>query len=69
MLFKKYANTKHIFQIHDHPIKVLKTHVLTLNDTDNYSVYYSRGEQISGAMSLRRLNSVQWRLIFVGPQH
>jgi hypothetical protein len=68
MLLKKYANTKNIFQIHEHLTKVLKTHVLTLNDTDNSSVYYSRGEQIPGATSLRRLKFVRRRLIFAGPQ-
>jgi hypothetical protein len=45
MLFKKYANTKYISQIHEHPTEVLKTYVLVLHDTDNYSVYYSRGEK------------------------
>jgi len=68
MLLNKYANTKNIFQIHEHLTKVLKTHVLTLNDTDNCSVYYSRGEQIPGATSLQRLEFVRRRLIFVGPQ-
>jgi hypothetical protein len=35
---------------------------------DNWSVYYSRGEQIPGATSIRRLKFVRRRLIFVGPQ-